>query len=53
MSLHEIKAEYTILAFWSNQCGHCVREMPILAQKIKKFSPDFAKVYAVEVEVET
>ena len=27
-SLHDVKAKYTLLIFWSPDCGHCEEEMP-------------------------
>ena len=27
-SLHEFDAKYTLLIFWSPECGHCLTEMP-------------------------
>jgi len=29
-SLYDIKAKYTIVAFWDPNCGHCKKEIPIL-----------------------
>ncbi|MCW5907704.1 MAG: DUF5106 domain-containing protein [Chitinophagales bacterium] len=31
-SLHDVKAKYTVLAFWDPDCGHCKKEMPVLAE---------------------
>jgi thiol-disulfide isomerase/thioredoxin len=30
-SLYDIKAKYTILVFWDPDCGHCKKELPVLA----------------------
>ncbi|MDB5281435.1 MAG: hypothetical protein JWO06_510 [Bacteroidota bacterium] len=30
-SLYDLKAKYTILAFWDPDCGHCKKEIPLLA----------------------
>lgn len=29
-SLHGVKARYTVLLFWSPDCGHCLKELPVL-----------------------
>src|ERR1043165_1278860 len=31
-SLQDIKAKYTIVAFWDPDCGHCKKEIPVLAE---------------------
>jgi thiol-disulfide isomerase/thioredoxin len=31
-SLYDIKAKYTILAFWDPDCGHCKKELPVLIE---------------------
>jgi len=31
-SLQDVKAKYTILSFWDPDCGHCKKEMPVLAE---------------------
>ena len=31
-SLQDVKAKYTILAFWDPDCGHCKKEIPVLAE---------------------
>mgnify|MGYP001554871560 CR=1 FL=1 len=30
-SLQDVKAKYTIVAFWDPDCGHCKKEIPLLA----------------------
>ena len=29
-SLYDVKAKYTVLAFWDPDCGHCKKEIPVL-----------------------
>lgn len=29
-SLHAVNAKYTLLIFWSPDCGHCLKEMPLV-----------------------
>ena len=47
--LSSVKADYTILIFWSPTCGHCKTEMPkfdsIYHAALKKYN---VKIYAVE-----
>jgi len=31
-SLQDVKAKYTILAFWDPDCGHCKKEIPVLVE---------------------
>ncbi len=31
-SLQDVKAKYTIVAFWDPDCGHCKKEIPVLAE---------------------
>jgi len=51
--LSSVKADYTILIFWSPTCGHCKTEMPkfdsIYHAALKKYN---VKIYAVEAEDE-
>lgn len=42
-SLYDVKAKWTILAFWDPDCGHCKKEMPILVEaynNLKKLGID-------------
>ena len=52
-SLYSIPSDYTVVVFWSHQCGHCVRDLPVMAEKMKKYAQNKVKVFAVEVEIET
>lgn len=51
--LYSVKADYTILIFWSPTCGHCQKEMPKLDSvyhaALKKYN---VKIYAVEADNE-
>lgn len=31
-SLYDVKAKHTVLAFWDPDCGHCKKEIPVLAE---------------------
>lgn len=50
-SLHGVEAKYTLLIFWSPECGHCLTEMPVIDSlydaKLKGMG---VKVYAVRTD---
>ena len=46
-NLHEVKSDYTLLIFWSDDCGHCKREIP----KYKKFYDSIKKATDVSFEI--
>jgi len=52
-SLHELDAKYTLLIFWSPECGHCLTEMPqvdsLYEAVLKKKG---VKIYGVRTEGE-
>jgi thiol-disulfide isomerase/thioredoxin len=50
-NLYQVKAKYTILVFWAEDCGHCQTEMPKLNENLKelKGKVDF-KVFAVQTK---
>ena len=52
--LSSVKADYTVLIFWSPTCGHCQKEMPqfdsLYQAVLKKYN---VKMYAVEADNET
>ncbi len=52
-NLYDVKAKYTVLVFWAEDCGHCQTEIPKLNEKLKeaKGTIDF-KVFAVETKSE-
>jgi peroxiredoxin len=50
-SLYDIKSKYTVLCFWDPDCGHCKKEVPILADayhKMKKEGID-VEIYAPSI----
>jgi thiol-disulfide isomerase/thioredoxin len=49
VKLYDLKSDYTILVFWEPTCGHCKKEMPVLAQIHKKLKEKGVSidVYAV------
>jgi thiol-disulfide isomerase/thioredoxin len=42
--LDDIKANYTLLVFWDPSCGHCKKELPVLARIMPKYYPKDLKV---------
>jgi thiol-disulfide isomerase/thioredoxin len=52
-SLYQVKAKFTVLIFWAEDCGHCQTEVPKLNEGLKEIKGkiDF-KVYAVQTKEE-
>ena len=48
--LSDIRAEYTLLVFWSSQCGHCIEMMPKLKEFYDKQKPVRMEVMAVALD---
>lgn len=52
-ALHDVKADYTVVVFWSSTCGHCKSMMP----KLNKFYNDYkskgVEIYSVNIEDES
>jgi len=46
IGLHEIKSDYTLLIFWSDDCGHCKKEIP----KYKKFYDSIKQNTTIKLE---
>lgn len=52
-SLHGTQANYTLLIFWSPECGHCLKEMPMVDSVYNAVLKDKGvKIYAVRTEGE-
>lgn len=52
-SLSDVKAKYTLLLFWSPECGHCLEEVPKLDSVYEAVLKNKGvKVYAVRTEGE-
>lgn len=53
-TLYDVKADYTILIFWSPTCGHCQKEIPkfdsLYHALLKKYN---VKIYAVDADNES
>lgn len=54
LPLSSVKADYTILIFWSPDCGHCKKEIPqfdsLYKVALKKYN---VKIYAIDADLET
>jgi peroxiredoxin len=48
--LSEIKSEYTLLIFWSSECGHCVQMMPKVKQLYDQQKPKRMEVMTVSLD---
>jgi peroxiredoxin len=48
--LSEVKSEYTLLVFWSSECGHCVQMMPQLKELYEKQKPKRFEVMTVSLD---
>lgn len=52
-NLYDVKAKYTLLLFWSPDCGHCQTEVPVLDSVYNAFlKKKGVVVYAVRTEGE-
>src|SRR5690606_18807217 len=50
-SLHGVKARYTVLLFWSPDCGHCLKELPILDSLYQSYLKGVdARIFAVRTD---
>jgi peroxiredoxin len=51
ITMSEIKADYTVIAFWAHDCGHCKTSMPKLYKAYDSIlRQENVAVYAVETE---
>lgn len=51
ISLYDVKAKYTVLIFWDEDCGHCQKEVPKLKELYdSKLKAMGVEVYAVATE---
>lgn len=51
ISLYDIKAKYTVVIFWDEDCGHCQKEVPKLKELYdSKLKAMGVQVYAVATE---
>lgn len=50
VSLHSVKAKYTILVFWSPTCGHCKDEIPQLHSLYDSLKSEGVSTFAVGIE---
>jgi peroxiredoxin/prefoldin subunit 5 len=50
VSLHGIKAKYTVLVFWSPTCSHCKKEIPELYHTFDSLKSEGVEAFAVGIE---
>jgi peroxiredoxin len=50
LKLSAIKAEYTLLIFWSSECGHCVQMMPQVKEIYDRQSPKRYEILAISLD---
>lgn len=47
VTLHGIKAKYTVLFMWDPDCGHCKKSMPDMVKFYDDFKPKGVEVFAI------
>ena len=47
ISLHEVQAEYTLLLFWAQDCGHCKKSFPGIIDFYKNYKSKGIEIFAV------
>lgn len=52
ISMHSVKAKYTILYIWSTDCGHCKKMTPILKDLYAELKNKGVEVYALCTETD-
>jgi peroxiredoxin len=51
INLYDVKAKYTIVVFWDEDCSHCQKEIPKLQELyVNKLKKEGVEVYAVATE---
>ena len=52
INMHDIEAEFLVIAIWEPGCGHCKKEMPKLQEVYKQFKSKGLEIVAVNNELE-
>ena len=47
VSIHGLKAEYTVLFFWDPECGHCKKSIPYVIDFYNAFKPKGVELLAI------
>lgn len=47
VSLHDIKADYTVLFIWAHDCGHCKTSMPDMIKFYENYQSKGVQIYGV------
>lgn len=50
VKLYSIQSEYTLVIFWSSECGHCAEMMPKVKQYYDAQKPKRVEVFAVSID---
>jgi peroxiredoxin len=50
IKLSGIKSEYTLLIFWSSECGHCTQMMPKVKEIYDRQKPKRYEIFAVSID---
>ncbi|MFW5804838.1 MAG: thioredoxin-like domain-containing protein [bacterium] len=49
LKLHQVNADYTILAFWESDCGHCKKTIPELYELYQKLKSNNVAVISIHM----
>jgi thiol-disulfide isomerase/thioredoxin len=50
LALQDIKASFLVLAFWEADCGHCIKEMPVLYDSVfPRIKEKGVKIVAIQL----
>ncbi|MFK7757423.1 MAG: redoxin domain-containing protein [Flavobacteriales bacterium] len=52
VNMHQIDADYTIIAIWEPSCGHCKKEMPKLQDVYAKYKDQGVKIFGINNDLE-
>jgi len=52
-SLHQLETKYTMLYFWSSDCGHCTTATKILKEAYEKLKEQNIEIFAVNIDKDT
>lgn len=47
VALYDIESKYTIMVFWSSNCGHCKKAMPGLIEFYEKWKPKGVEILGI------
>ena len=53
VSLSSFRGKYVLLSFWATWCGPCLKEIPLLQEIRKNYSPDKLEIISVSYDSDT